>query len=105
MQTSVTSDFIIVSDRPRPLLVILNLTEQVTWQLHSLVYSCTYQSLIDDLLEHIYRLNKVTVNVSGKNDTAVKKKTYDLNTKIDLFFAQYAGMVLLSLKHVANNIK
>jgi hypothetical protein len=31
------------------------------------------------------------VNVSGKNDTAVKKKTYDLNTKIDLFFAQYAG--------------
>jgi hypothetical protein len=31
------------------------------------------------------------VNFSGKNDTAVKKKTYDLNTKIDLFFAQYAG--------------
>jgi hypothetical protein len=45
----------------------------------------------DNLLEHIYRLNKVTVNVNGKNDTAVKKKTYDLNTKIDLFFTQYAG--------------
>ena len=42
MQTSVTSDFIIVSDRPRPLLVILNLTEQVTWQLHSLTRVLVY---------------------------------------------------------------
>jgi len=79
------SDFI-VSDRPRPLLVIFDRTSDLATPL---THSCTYQSLIDDLLEH--RLNKVTVNVSGKNDSAAKKKTYDLNTKIDSFFAQYGG--------------
>jgi sec1 family domain-containing protein 1 len=78
------SDFV-VSDRPRPLLVIFDRTSDLATPL---THSCTYQSLVDDLLDH--RLNKVTVNVSGK-DAVMKKKTYDLNTKIDLFFAQYSG--------------
>lgn len=80
------SDFV-ASDRARPLLVIFDRTSDLATPL---THSCTYQSLIDDLLDH--RLNKVTVNISTKAEAAsVKKKTYDLNTKIDPFFAQYAG--------------
>ena len=78
------NDFI-VSDRPRPLLVIFDRTSDLGTPL---THSIVYQSLVDDLLDH--RLNKVTVNVNGK-DSSVKKKTYDLNTNIDSFFAQYGG--------------
>ena len=44
---------------------------------------------MDDLLDH--RLNRVTVELAGKDNTAGKKKTYDLNTQSDHFFARYAG--------------
>ena len=53
-----------------------------------LLHTSTYQSLIDDLLEH--HLNRVTIEISSKDGPA-KKKTYDLNTQSDQFFARYAG--------------
>lgn len=53
-----------------------------------LLHTSTYQSLIDDLLEH--HLNRVTIDVPIKDGPA-KKKTYDLNTQTDQFFSRYAG--------------
>ena len=53
-----------------------------------LMHSSSYQSLIDDLLEH--KLNRVTIDVTNK-DKDSKRKTYDVNTVSDLFFAKYAG--------------
>ena len=53
-----------------------------------LLHTSTYQSLIDDLLEH--HLNRVTIEVPIKDGPA-KKKTYDLNTQTDQFFSRFAG--------------
>ena len=52
------------------------------------MHTSSYQALIDDLLEH--KLNRVTVDIHTK-EKEKKKKTYDVNTVSDLFFAKYAG--------------
>jgi hypothetical protein len=76
----------IVTDRPRPLMLIFDRTVDLT---PPLLHTSTYQALVDDLLEHA--LNRVTVEVDAKAGGAAKKKTYDLNTEADPFYAQYAG--------------
>lgn len=74
----------------RPLLLIFDRTSDMV---PPLMHSATYQALVDDLLG--LKLNKVTVTPSKGKAAAgtVKgtKKSYDLNTQTDLFFAQYAG--------------
>ena len=73
----------------RPLLLIFDRTADMT---PPLMHSATYQALVDDLLD--LKLNKVTVvPSSGKAAAGGKtgKKSYDLNTQTDSFFAQYAG--------------
>ena len=73
----------ILTDRPRPLLLIFDRTADLT---PPLLHTSTYHALVDDLLDHA--LNRVTVNAS---DAGTKRKTYDMNTETDSFFAQYAG--------------
>jgi hypothetical protein len=89
---SIFSDFL-VSDRPRPLMLIFDRTCDMALPLS---HSSSYQSLIDDLLD--LHLNKVTVEVAASTapasllNNSAKKKTYDLNSDNDLFFANYAGV-------------
>lgn len=83
---SIFGDFL-VSDRPRPLLLILDRGSDLA---SPLMHASTYQALVDDLLD--YRLNKVSVSVSSKDQSAAPKmKTYDLNSQVDTFFRRYAG--------------
>jgi sec1 family domain-containing protein 1 len=83
---SIFGDFL-VSDRPRPLLLILDRGSDLA---SPLMHASTYQALVDDLLD--YKLNKVSVSVSSKDQSAApKKKTYDLNSQVDTFFRSYAG--------------
>ena len=51
----------LVSDRPRPLLLILDHVSDFT---SPLMHASTYYALVDDLL--VWHLNKVTVSVQGK---------------------------------------
>ena len=76
----------LVSDRPRPLLLIFDRSSDMV---PPLMHTSTYQALVDDLLDH--RLNRVTVDLPGKDNAPGKKKTYDMNTQSDHFFARYAG--------------
>lgn len=78
------SDFL-VTDRPRPLLLIFDRTCDMALPL---THSSSYQSLVDDLLD--FHLNKVVVEVTSAS-TGTKRKTYDLNTEVDQFLAQFAG--------------
>lgn len=39
----------------------------------------TYQALVDDVLDH--RLNRVTVQMDGKNGQGKKSKTYDVDAE------------------------
>lgn len=68
----------------RPLLLIFDRNADLN---PPLMHSSSYQSLMDDLLDH--RLNRVTIELNSKNNDA-KKKTYDVNTHTDPFFANYA---------------
>lgn len=74
----------------RPLLLIFDRTADMV---PPLMHSATYQALVDDLLG--LKLNKVSVTPSASKGTAANakgtKKSYDLNTQSDTFFAQYAG--------------
>ena len=70
---------------PRPLLLIVDRTSDM---IPSLMHTSTYQALIDDLIG--LHLNKVTVASANVKDKG-GKKSYDLNTQSDAFFAQYAG--------------
>ena len=89
----------LLSDKPRPLLLIFDRTCDMSPPLQ---HTSTYQALIDDLLDH--RLNRVTVEVGGRGEasagggasttgsnSASQKKMYDLNAQTDLFFKNYAG--------------
>lgn len=71
----------LINDRARPLMLIFDRTCDMA---SPVMHSSTYQSLIDDLLDH--KLNRVTIE-----SKADKKKTYDLNTQTDSFFGRYAG--------------
>ena len=82
----------LITDRPRPLMLIFDRTCDLST---SAMHTSTYQSLIDDLLDH--KLNRVTIESS--KGSAEKKKTYDLNTQNDLFFSKYAGTCSLSLDY------
>ena len=70
----------------RPLLLIFDRTADMA---PPLLHTSTYQSLIDDLLEH--HLNRVNIELPAKDLNPGKKKTYDLNTQADQFFGRYAG--------------
>lgn len=80
----------------RPLLLIFDRSCDLT---PPVMHTSSYQALIDDLLDH--RLNRVTVDVSTAKGadsnaataapSATKRKTYDVNTQIDAFFAHYAS--------------
>lgn len=83
------------SNTNRPLLIIYDRTCDMT---PPLLHTSTYQALIDDLLEH--KLNRVTVDPSGKSSVASattpggpkqKKVYYDMNSNIDNFYALYGG--------------
>jgi sec1 family domain-containing protein 1 len=80
----------LVSDRPRPLLLIFDRTHDL---MPPLLHSSTYQALVDDLLD--YRLNRVSVDVTTKGadspTPSASTKRYDLNTQTDPFFGQYAA--------------
>jgi hypothetical protein len=77
----------LVSGRTRPLLLIFDRLSDMS---PPLLHTSTYQSLVDDLLDH--KLNKVTVEIThGKEVSNQKKKTYDLNTQIDSFYQRYAS--------------
>lgn len=76
----------LVSDRPRPLLLIFDRNCDI---FPLLQHSSTYQALVDDLLDH--RLNRVTIEMTGKDAVKAKKRTYDLNTQADAFYHRYAA--------------
>lgn len=42
-------------------------------------YPSTYQALVDDVLDH--RLNRVTVQMEGKNGQGKRAKTYDVDAE------------------------
>lgn len=42
-------------------------------------YRSTYQALVDDVLDH--RLNRVTVQMEGKNGQGKRAKTYDVDAE------------------------
>jgi len=75
----------LISDRPRPLLLIFDRSADI---FPMLMHTSTYQALVDDLLDH--RLNRVTVDLPNKEGPS-RKKTYDLNTQADQFFGRFAG--------------
>ena len=75
----------LVSDRARPLMLIFDRTADMS---SPLMHTSSYQALIDDLLDH--KLNRVTIDLSGKDGSQGKKKTYDLNTQTDPFYARFA---------------
>jgi hypothetical protein len=70
----------------RPLLLIVERTADLVTPLR---HTSTYQALIDDVLEH--RVNRVTVMVDGPPGQPRKKKTYDVNSESDTFYARYKG--------------
>eukprot|EP00607_Mallomonas_marina_P005043 CAMPEP_0182425634 /NCGR_PEP_ID=MMETSP1167-20130531/12086_1 /TAXON_ID=2988 /ORGANISM="Mallomonas Sp, Strain CCMP3275" /LENGTH=430 /DNA_ID=CAMNT_0024606513 /DNA_START=765 /DNA_END=2057 /DNA_ORIENTATION=+ len=76
----------LLSDRPRPLLLLFDRCSDMATPL---LHTSSYQALIDDLLDH--RLNRVTVDVSGKDGSAPKRRTYDLNSQTDSFLQRHAG--------------
>jgi sec1 family domain-containing protein 1 len=80
---SIFGDFL-VSDRPRPLLLIVDRSADVT---SPLLHASSYLALVDDLLD--FHLNKVNVTVTPKTGPPTKK-TYDLNSQQDPFFCRYA---------------
>jgi sec1 family domain-containing protein 1 len=80
---SIFGDFL-VSDRPRPLLLIVDRSADVT---SPLLHASSYLALVDDLLD--FHLNKVNVTVTPKTGPP-SKKTYDLNSQQDPFFCRYA---------------
>ena len=80
----------------RPLLLIFDRNMDLN---PPLMHSSSYQALMDDLLEH--RLNRVSIEINTKNSASNtnntnntikndKKKTYDVNTYTDPFFAKYS---------------
>jgi hypothetical protein len=75
----------LVSDKPRPMLVIIDRTSDMV---PLLLHTSTYHALVDDLLE--CKLNRVSVEITSK-DAATKKKVYDLNTAVDGFLSRYAS--------------
>jgi hypothetical protein len=76
----------LVSDRPRPLLIIMDRTDDMV---PPLLHTSTYHALIDDLLD--CKLNRVSVEVPSKDGGVPKKKFYDLNTQADNFLYRYAA--------------
>lgn len=42
-------------------------------------FPSTYQALVDDVLDH--RLNRVTVQMEGKNGQGKRAKTYDVDAE------------------------
>jgi hypothetical protein len=77
----------LVSDKSRPLLLIFDRNSDLATPV---IHTSTYQSLIDDLLDH--KLNRVNIELAkGPTD---KKKPYDLNTQTDAFFSRYAGTTM-----------
>lgn len=48
------------------------------WPAFFSVFS-TYQALVDDVLDH--RLNRVTVQMEGKNGQGKRSKTYDVDAE------------------------
>eukprot|EP00605_Chrysophyceae_sp_TOSAG23-4_P002225 GSChrysophyteH1.ASY1.ANO1.2468.1 assembled CDS len=70
----------------RPLMLIFDRSSDMSPLVQ---HASTYQALVDDLLEH--RLNRVTVEVGGKDGQPAKKRTYDLNSQSDAFYALYGG--------------
>jgi sec1 family domain-containing protein 1 len=80
---SIFGDFL-VSDRPRPLLLIADRSSDFT---SPLLHASSYQALVDDLLD--LHLNKVSVMAPAKTGPPTKK-TYDLNSQQDPFFSRFA---------------
>lgn len=79
----------LVQDRARPLMLILDRTNDL---FPILQHTSTYQALVSDLLD--FKLNRVTIEVPDKatSATATKKKTYDLNTQSDHFLHRFAAV-------------
>jgi len=48
------------------------------WPAYFYAFS-TYQALVDDVLDH--RLNRVTVQMEGKNGQGKRSKTYDVDAE------------------------
>lgn len=74
--------------RNPPLLLLFDRTSDMS---PPLLHTSTYQALIDDLLDH--KLNRVTIEPNSMTEKAgskTKKQSFDLNTAVDSFFAQYA---------------
>ncbi|CAM9315596.1 unnamed protein product [Discosporangium mesarthrocarpum] len=70
----------------RPLLVIMDRSMDL---ITALRHNSTYQALLDDVVDH--RVNRVTVELEGREGTAKRKKTYDVDAENDYFYRCFKG--------------
>ncbi|CAM9431576.1 unnamed protein product [Ascophyllum nodosum] len=70
----------------RPLVVVMHRAMDLVSMLR---HNSTYQALVDDVLDH--RLNRVTVEMDGKNAQGKRLKTYDVDPEKDSFFRRFKG--------------
>ncbi|CAN0422941.1 unnamed protein product [Ectocarpus sp. 12 AP-2014] len=70
----------------RPLVVVMHRGMDLV---SALRHNSTYQALVDDVLDH--RLNRVTVQMEGKNGQGKRSKTYDVDAENDSFYRRFKG--------------
>eukprot|EP00903_Cladosiphon_okamuranus_P008567 g8220.t1 len=70
----------------RPLVVVMHRGVDLV---SALRHNSTYQALVDDVLDH--RLNRVTVQMEGKNGQGKRAKTYDVDAESDSFYRRFKG--------------
>ncbi|CAM9379007.1 unnamed protein product, partial [Hapterophycus canaliculatus] len=70
----------------RPLVVVMHRGMDLV---SALRHNSTYQALVDDVLDH--RLNRVTVQMEGKNGQGKRPKTYDVDAENDSFYRRFKG--------------
>lgn len=96
--TALFEDCLVTSDRSRQARPLLLIFERGADFFPILQHTSTYQALINELLDS--KLNRVTIEAPDKdsansssqaNGAAPKKKTYDLNTQVDMFLRHYAA--------------
>eukprot|EP00752_Nemacystus_decipiens_P008016 g7163.t1 len=70
----------------RPLVVVMHRGMDLV---SALRHNSTYQALVDDILDH--RLNRVTIQMEGKNGQGKRAKTYDVDAESDSFYRRFKG--------------
>ncbi|CAM9193347.1 unnamed protein product [Choristocarpus tenellus] len=70
----------------RPLVVVMDRSMDLVTALR---HNSTYQALLDDVVDH--RVNRVTVEMDGREGQPKRKKTYDVDSENDSFYRRFKG--------------